>query len=162
MVMDKTKLLTYTVIALLVLNFGTLGFLFVSGPKGHSSDGHGPDRKPMPREIIIEKLHFDEEQVKKYDQLINWHRTTIDQTEDKIRAAKNKLYLLLNENPVNEKSRDSLINALSAYQKEIEETHFKHFGDIKRLCKKDQMDDFKKLTDELSGLFSKPHKRRND
>jgi len=162
MIMEKTKLLTIGIIALFLLNLGTLGFLFLSGPKGHHPPlGHGPEGRLQPREIIIEKLHFDSNQVKEYDQLIQWHRSHITEAEDQIRAAKNELYLQLNENPVNEKTKDSLITALASYQKEIESVHFKHFQDIKKMCKKEQLEDFTALTEELSRLFSKPppHKK---
>jgi len=162
MIMEKTKLLTFAVIALFLLNLGTLGFLLLSGPKDHNPSGHGSEGRSKPREIIIEKLHFDDAQVKEYDQLIQWHRSNISKLEDQIRDSKNELYLQLNENPVNEKAKDSLINALASYQKEIESIHFKHFQDIKKMCKKEQMDDFTQLTEELSRLFSKPPPPRND
>ena len=160
MIMEKTKLLTFGIIALFLLNLGTLGFLLLSGPKGHHPLGNGPEGRSKPREIIIEKMHFDAAQIKQYDELIQWHRSHIKELEDKIRDAKNELYLQLNENPVNEKAKDSLINDLASYQKEIETIHFRHFQDIKKLCKKEQLDDFTALTEELSRLFSKgqPHK----
>jgi len=161
--MEKTKLLTFGIIALFILNLGTLGFLLLSGPKGHHPPpGHGPEGRTKPREIIIEQLHFDATQIKEYDQLIQWHRSHISEMEEKIRDSKNELYLLLNENPVNEKIKDSLIADLASFQKEIESIHFKHFQDIKKLCKKEQLDDFTKLTSTLSRLFSKPPPPRND
>ena len=52
--MEKTKLLTVTVIGLLLLNLGTLGFLFLNGPKVHRGLHEG---RPEPKEIIIDKLH---------------------------------------------------------------------------------------------------------
>jgi protein CpxP len=162
MIMEKTKLLTFAVIALFLLNLGTLGFLFVSGSKGQHLPGHGPEGRAKPREIIIEKLHFDAAQIKEYDKLIQWHRSNITDVEEKIRDSKNELYLQLNENPVNEKTKDSLINALAVYQKEIESIHFKHFQDIRKMCKKEQTDDFAQLTEELSRLFSKPPPPRHD
>lgn len=161
--MEKTKLLTFTIIALLLLNFCTLGFLFLSSAENHPPrHGHGPEGRPKPREIIIEKLHFDKEQVVQYDQLIEWHQTTIRETEDKIRKSKNELYLLLNTEPIDEKGKITLIDSLAAYQKQIESTHFKHFGDIKNLCKPNQLKDFEALTEELSGLFSKPQRKPHE
>lgn len=161
--MEKTKLLTFTVIALLLLNFGTLGFLFLSGPKNHPPHhGHGPEGRPKPREIIIEKLHFDNNQIAQYDQLIEWHQATIGKTEDKIRQSKNELYLLLNAEPIDEKAKTALIDSLSNYQKQIESTHFKHFGDIKKLCKPNQLKDFEALTEELSLLFSRPQRKPHE
>ncbi len=163
MIMEKTKLLTLGIIALFLLNLGTLGFLLLSSPKGHHPPhGHGPEGRLKPRKIIIEKLHFDAAQIKEYDKLIQLHRSHIIEMEDIIRKDKNELYLQLNENPVNEKTKDSLINDLASCQKEIESIHFKHFQDIKKICKKEQMNYFSKLTEELSELFSKTPQHRND
>lgn len=162
MIMEKTKLLTFGIITLFLLNLGTLGFLFLSNPKGNHPPKHGHERRSKPKEIIIEKLHFDATQIKQYEQLIQWHRSHITELEDKIREDKNELYLQLNENPVNEKAKDSLINALGLYQKQIETIHFKHFEDIKKLCKKEQLEDFTALTEELSRLFSKPSRHKNE
>ena len=150
--MEKQKLITISVIALLLLNIGTLGFLFVSGPKqGHRPPPHG---RPEPRAIIIERLHFDAQQIDAYEQLIREHHKHIDAMDEKIRDAKNSLYTLLNSS--DSSSKDSLIIALGNYQKEIETTHFNHFADIKKLCKPNQIEDFEELTEELSRLFSKP------
>ena len=159
--MEKTKLLTITVIGLLLLNFGTLGFLFFSGPKDHK----GPrDDRPKPKEIIIEKLHFDAAQQKEYAKLIEWHRGEITKLDGNIRKAKNELYEQLNQAEANIKAKDSLISVINSNQKQIEETHFKHFEDIKKLCHKDQMGDFNDLTEELGRIFApnKPHRPRHD
>lgn len=154
--MEKTKLLTFAVITLLLLNLGTLGFLFLSGSNEHHPHrGEGTEGGPKPREIIIEKLHFDANQQKEYDKLIKWHQGEIRTIEDNIRAAKNELYSTLSASELNTKEKDSLTNALALHQKEIETTHFKHFEDIKKLCHKDQIEDFNKLTEELSRIFSR-------
>lgn len=160
--MEKTKLLTYTVIALLLLNLGTLAYLFASAPKRQQAHGKGPHGKPMPREVIIEKLHFDPLQTRQYDQLIEWHRANVRVTEDKIRSSKNSLYRLLNEEQVDENAKTVLIDSIAQYQRQIESIHFRHFMDIRKLCKKEQLDDFAQLTNELSKLFSRPQKRRHD
>jgi protein CpxP len=160
MTMEKTKLLTIAVIGLLLLNLATLGFLFLNGPKGNRPPHGG---KPEPKEIIIEKLHFDANQQKDYENLIQWHRSEITKLDDNIRQAKNELYSQLNQSEVNAKAKDSLITVINSNQKQIEETHFKHFEDIKKLCHKDQMEDFNELTEELSRIFApKPRRPRHD
>lgn len=148
--MDKIKILTYAVIALLLLNLATIGFV-VSRPR----DRH----RPEPREIIIEKLHFDETQQDEYEQLIFWHRGQIKQLDEKIIETKKELYAQLIKNVIEKKTKDSLITTISVYQKQIEATHFKHFQDIKKLCRKDQVQNYFDLTAELSRLFSPPPKR---
>lgn len=149
--MNKTKLLSVAIIALLVLNFGILGFLFVSKK-------HEPNGRKMPREIVIERLHFDENQIVEYETIIEEHQKNIRNLDRLIRKTKNELYQLLNEEKIDSSQKDSLYLKLANYQKQIETTHFNHFLEIKKLCKKEQLDDYEYLTGELSRLFS--HKPR--
>ena len=162
--MEKTKLLTISVIGLLLLNLGTLGFLFMNGTKEQRLPHNRPGGRPSPREIIIHKLHFDTNQQKEYDKIIDWHRGEIRQLEKKIHEAKDKLYSELIQPKVNVKTKDSLMTLLASYQKQIEETHFKHFSGIKMICHPNQMVYYNELTEELSRLFSrsKPPIPRHD
>ena len=148
--MEKTKLLTITVFGLLLLNLGTLSFLFFNSRKEHrpTHDRHNP------KEIIIDKLHFDAAQQKEFGKLIQRHQGEIKKLDGNIREAKNELYKQLSKVEVNVKTKDSLIMLLNTYQKQIEETHFKHFEDIKKLCHQDQMESFNALTEELVRLFA--------
>jgi hypothetical protein len=153
--MEKTKLLTIAVIGLLLLNLATLGFLFLNGPKGHRPPMEGPHQgRQKPKEIIIIKLHLDDHQQKEYDKIIQWHHGEITRLDKNIRHTKNELYSQLMQPEVNVKTKDSLITVLNSYQKQVEQTHFKHFEDIKKLCHKDQMNDFNDLTEELSRIFA--------
>jgi len=68
---------------------------------------------------------------------------------------------LLTNNQIDLKSKDSLITVINLNQKQIEETHFKHFEDIKKLCKPEQLDDFKEFSKELGRLFA-PNKQRKE
>ena len=162
--MEKTKLLTITVIGLLVLNLATLGFLFISGPKGHKPPHDRTEGRQMPREIIINRLHFDVNQQKDYDKIIQWHRGEIKKLDSEIREAKIELYSQLKESQLDLKVKDSLIAVINTNQKQIEITHFKHFEEVKKLCNQDQLEDFNELTEELSKLFSpnKPPRPRHD
>ncbi len=162
--MKKTKLLTITVIGLLLLNFAILAFLLVSGPRGHKRPTDRPEGRPNPREIIIERLHFDDNQQKGYDKIVQWHKGQIKKLDENLRSAKNELYNQLKQPQVDVKIKDSLIAVINANQKQIEETHFKHFEDIKKLCHKDQLEDFNELTEDLSRIFAsnKPPRPRHD
>jgi hypothetical protein len=151
--MKKTKLFTITTIGLLLLNLTTLGFLIISGPKGHRPP---PllEENTKPRELIIDKLHFNGNQQKEYDILIKYHQEKIKSLDNDIRYTKNELYSKLSQKEVSVKIKDSLASLLAGYQKQVEETHFKHFEDIKKICHSDQLDDYKALTEELSRIFA--------
>jgi len=154
--MDKIKLLTFSVIALLLMNIVALVYFFQS----HSKEGHnGPDGQ-RPARIIIEKLQFDEKQQEEYQKLIHWHRSNVDQLDQQVRKTKQELYLQLVKPEVDSKAKDSLINNIVSIQKQIEEVHFKHFQDIKKLCTPKQQKDFDELTKELSKIFGHPKPRK--
>lgn len=151
--MNKIKLLTFLVVSLLLLNIGLVSF-FVFSNKGFE--------KRMPKEIIIEKLHFDKQQITLYEAKIDDHRHEIRTLNDSINSTKNELYQLLNTNTINEVKKDSFIHLISEQQNQIENVHFNHYLDIKSICKKGQIADFNILTTELSQIFSKKQRPRND
>lgn len=150
----KKKLLMIAVIVLVVVNLVTLSFFISKGP------GDQLGRKAMPREIIIEKLHFDDKQIAAYEKIILLHQQKIRSLDDSIRRSKNELYQLLRKESITEHLKDSLFLNLANYQKQIEQTHFNHFLAIKSICRADQLNDFENLTEELSKIFSPPKKER--
>lgn len=149
--MDKIKLLTYSVIALILLNICVIAFMVWRKPQPPFGPGHR-----NPKEIIIHRLSLDKQQVKSYEKLISWHRHRIDSIDNQIRKSKQQLFSLLAAAPIDKKKKDSIINLLATLEKETEQTHFKHFQDIKALCRDKQLEDFNELTHELAKLFGPP------
>ena len=116
----------------------------------------------MPREIVIERLHFDKNQIVAYEEIIEIHKKTIRDLDKSIRATKNELYQLLNSDKIDSTQKDRLLLELASYQKQIETTHFNHFLDIKKICKKEQLVDYKTLTEELGSIFAPNRKPKHD
>jgi periplasmic protein CpxP/Spy len=106
-------------------------------------------RHPGPRNQIIEKLHFDEQQVAAYDELIHEHRRTIEHTEHLLQDQKQHLYSNL-EAPFS----DSILEEILKVEAEIEHIHFNHFKDIEKLCKPNQKKYFQELNQEIAHLFT--------
>lgn len=134
---------------LLFSNFILLYFV-MQKPKG----GFNPDE---PKNIIIEKLNFDEQQVNSYQKLINQHRKDINENDAKILELKNELYSFLKDD-VKDNEIDSLTTQIGKIQKQIELVHFNHFLDIKTLCKPQQLSNFNDLSNELTKIFN--HKKQ--
>lgn len=140
--MNKYKFLTIIVIVLLITN-GILFFILVKNHK----------RKGGPKNIIIEKLHFDKEQIKQYEAYIQQHRKAINNNETAINTLRSNLYEELKYS--NNKSKiDSLILIIGKQQTIAEHINYKHFLEIKKLCKPNQKNDFDELTKEIAKLFS--------
>jgi periplasmic protein CpxP/Spy len=143
--MSKIKLLSIISIVLLISNLSLIGYLIMQ--KGKPPKGEGP------RNMIIEKLGFDESQIKAYDNLIEWHRSEVRKTDEQILSVKNELYSHLN-NDSDSSICDSLISEIGSLQIHIEKIHLKHFKEIEKICKKEQIPAYEKLTGELAKLFS--------
>jgi periplasmic protein CpxP/Spy len=149
--MSKIKLLTIAVIGLLVVNIAVVVFLVTRRP-GMDLKKNGPAKQEGPKQIVIDKLHFDQAQTAAYERLITEHRMAIRGLKDSISNAKQRLYESLKSDDFILK--DSLINVLSVLQKRIESVHYEHFIEIKKLCKPPQIDAFNALTNELAFYFS--------
>ncbi len=147
--MSKIKLLTIAVIGLLILNFLILGFLFLHKPPHpdrRGDDGNGP------KNIIIKKLNFDEKQIADYQKLIEQHQSKLKNLRDQVRETKQLLYQQLSTNNI--PISNELENKLGILQTEIEQTHYQHFLQLKKLCKPNQLKNYQELTKELTQLFN--------
>ncbi len=122
----------------------------------HRPKGKPPMEQAGPKNIIIDRLHFDKEQTAQYEQLIEQHQSAIRTLNDSIKIAKNNLYQSLTDE--NTAGKDSLIAKLSLLQRKIELTHYDHFASIRTLCKPDQLEAFNNLTKELARFFG--HKKK--
>ncbi|MBX7053067.1 MAG: periplasmic heavy metal sensor [Flavobacteriales bacterium] len=119
----------------------------------------GPPPRREPKELIIERLKLDQDQIKQYEQLIDQHRSAIHDAEKSLHEVKNKLYATLNA--VDEVTSDSLLQSISLIQQNIEKIHYLHFRDIRNICKPEQIPAYEDLTLELSSLFGPPQKPRH-
>lgn len=151
--MNKNRLLIFLIAGLLISNI--LLVIFMMKGRGPGHHGPPPHHRGGPRELIIERLHFDEAQMEQFEKLIHEHRKNVNAEDESLLNIKNTLYNNL-KSEENKEVTDSLINEMVTIQNKIEHIHYSHFGDIKKLCKPEQMKDFNELATELSRLFGPP------
>jgi protein CpxP len=157
--MNRNKLMTIIVVGLLLSNIALVYFLL----HGHQRPNHDG-----PRDIIIERLHFDSKQIEDYDRLITKHRRDIREKQDEMLKMKQKLYSTLTLDssgvtiypPLSRLPQsvltDSLRNEIGNIQEQIEEINYMHFHDISKLCKPEQIKDYNELIKDIAGLFAPP------
>jgi len=148
--MNKNKFLTLAVIVLFLINIATLAFVFFRKPPP-------PPKQDGPKKAIIERLHFDDGQVAEYEKLIDGHQRAIVAKQQEMGLAKKALFEQLQQDDPSQK--DSLILAIGKLQEEMEDIHFRHFSDVKKLCRPGQMEAFYALTSDLGRYFTKPLQR---
>lgn len=149
--MKKLTFLSIVSIILVSVNITLLVYLF----QNQNNSIHKPPHGKGPKNLIIEKLHLDNEQVIQYESLIEEHRASIRKTERDIHQLKSRLYKSLS-NSVPEAEKEEIIEAIGMKHQELENIHLKHFNDIKQLCNEEQLIYFNELANDLSSLFRKP------
>ena len=145
--MNKFKFLKLIIIGLLVSNGVLLFMLF----KEHV-------RKGGPKAIIIEKLHFDKEQIKNYETYIQKHRKAINNNEAILNKLRGSLFEQLKYQQDSTKI-DSIMSKIAMQQNLAEKINYNHFLEIKRLCKPSQQKYFDELTTEIANLFSSKERK---
>lgn len=149
--MSRNRFYIFVIVGLLISNLLLVAFILMKKPREHSS----------PRNLIIERLHFDENQVQQYDELIRQHRMQITEKEHEMMTLKTQYYSFLKNS--NQNNNDSLIPSIGMVSMETEKINFKHFQDIKKICHPDQIKYFDDLINDFESLFARgpkpPHER---
>ena len=92
--------------------------------------------------------------MKKYDVLIQAHRTAIEQIEEQI--ARNKDTLLALPDRYDTLNRNRFIERIGLLQMNIERIHWEHIQDIGALCDASQQPYWSALQPQLARIFSHP------
>ena len=140
--MSKSKFLKFIILGLLISN-GIVIFMLINGR----------DKMNGPKNIIIEKMHFDKEQIKNYESYIQQHRKAINENEKILNKLRSELYQQLKYQQDTSKV-DSIISIIANHQIIAENINYNHFLEIKKLCKPSQKEDFDELTNEIAKFFS--------
>ena len=128
--MNKQKFYIIIIGVLILINLIFMWFFF---------NQNNSLKEGGPRNMIIETLHFDEEQIRKYDLLIKDHRLLM-------RNAKNELFNFRKSYFLS--SSDSVLSLLSSSYIYVESINKNHINDIMKICNLSQKEGFRILIKE--------------
>ena len=148
--MTTNRKLTIAIIVLLVLNLIILGFFMTS----HKNERRGDiENRQGRKQIVIERLDFNDEQVAAFNMLITEHRKRIKDNDSAIRTIKTNIFNALGDDRT--ANIDSMASKIGDLQEHIEVAHYHHFMKVKALCKDEQIEKFNALSKDLSKMFSR-------
>ena len=105
-------------------------------------------KKGGPRDLIIEVLHFDDEQIREYDLLIKDHRVLM-------RKGKSELYNFRKSYFLSDS--DSALSLLSNSYSNLENINKNHINEIMEICNSSQKENFRIIIKENT-LFNERKK----
>jgi len=137
--MNKQKFYIIIIGVLILINL-TLMWLFFN--QNNSSKQCGP------RDMIIEVLHFDDEQIREYDLLIKDHRILMFKVKSELYNFRKSYFL---------SDSDSALSLLSNSYSNLENINKNHINEIMEICNSSQKEDFRIVIKENT-LFNERKK----
>ncbi|GAA4415845.1 hypothetical protein GCM10023187_46710 [Nibrella viscosa] len=155
--MERTKLLTFAVIGLLLLNLFTVGYLVLRpGPPPHPDRPPGPpDEGPGPANLIIDRLRLNPEQTRHYRQLVDQHRRQTHRLNNDLIQTYGAYYQLLAAPQPDTLQAAALLRQLADQNRALAQLNYSHFAQIKALCRPDQQAAFDSLLRHITAFFGR-------
>jgi hypothetical protein len=150
------SILKWSVVVLAVLNIVLMLFMWM-GPRGRHR-GLPPHRgEGGPKEMIIHELGFNETQIKKYEELVEQHRSGMRNFDKKGREIRENYFKLMTSDSLDYKAKENFETAIAENQKSIEAFTFDHFRQVRVLCNEEQKKKFDKMIGEIMMHMRGPH-----
>lgn len=153
--MKKERFYTIVIIALLLLNIGTLGFLYLGN--GSKQDVRQLQRPERPGDFIINALKLDEQQQKEFLLLGRRHRVRLDSVQDNIKRVQNEMFRLVSTGELDSTKTSELIQQIQEGEAAKHMITIAHFEEIRQILKPDQVPLFKQFMQELGNRIIAPN-----
>lgn len=148
----RQKWLLLLVVILLLTNIVTLAFFWSTRPPYHEPFPN--NQKPGERErrmglFMVNEMKFDKQQEETYwklrDSMVNQQRPLMDS----IREAKKVFFDLLKQPSPSDSQVYAVNNHVSELQQKLDMLTFRHFQQVRTLCKPDQIQKFDTVIKEI-------------
>ena len=154
--MSKINFLTIAVVLLLLLNAGTLLFVF-RWHAGDSSRGHGNGEGPAA--FIIQALQLDAQQQEQFAGLRRDHQQKVRALHEEDKRLHDAYFSLLKTEHPDRVRVDSIANLIGGMEKQLSSITFEHFEKLRALCRDDQKKRFDATIDEIARRMAPGPKR---
>jgi protein CpxP len=143
--MNKFRFLSISVVLLLLLNIGTLAYLFSTRK---DTERPGPPGKAV-ADFIIKQLQLDAGQQEKFAELRDRHQGILQAAHKEDRRLHDTWFDLLKTDNPDRKKADSVSMLIANQRSVIEMATFVHFQELRQLCRDDQKKRFDATIDEI-------------
>jgi Spy/CpxP family protein refolding chaperone len=145
----RQRWLLVLVVILLITNIATLSIYWLKKPPHDGGPFDPGKREKRMGQFMVDQLKFDAQQEAAYwklrDNMINTQKPVVDS----IRTAKKRFFDLLNQNNVSDSELSNRSNEVADLQKKLDIATFRHFQNVRALCRPDQLEKFDTVITEI-------------
>lgn len=145
----QQKWLLVLVAILFLTNIATLSIIWFKKPRPNATNNVSGRREKRMGQFMIDQLKFDSAQAAAYsalrDSLVNRQRPVMDS----IRNARKRFYELLNQPHVYDSVLQARGNEIAGLQKKLDLITFRHFQQVRTLCRPDQLQKLDTVVKEI-------------
>ncbi len=146
--MNRTRFLTWSVVLLLLLNAGTLLYLFMSHRMDKNERMSPPGKGSA--DFIVEKLKLDAPQQEQFADLRRQHQDAMYSIQKKDRELHDMYFGLLKSDDPDMAKVDSVSKLIAEQRSQLESATFDHFRQLRNICRDDQKKLFDATIDEIA------------
>lgn len=159
--MKRETLLTASVVMLLLLNLGTLGFLFLSGRGAEGAHGMREQGPGKPDQLIVEGLKLDDAQIAKFGELKREHHEAIMALDEKDQALHDTYFSLLKTDAPDSGKIANTESEMGQIDAEKNKVTFDHFRKLRNMLRDEQKQKFDQLINDMTHALHQrgPHDR---
>jgi Spy/CpxP family protein refolding chaperone len=144
---SSNKILTITVILLLVTNIALVAFMVMGKKK---PEGKHPGGKGDPFEMMAKELNMTEQQKKEHLQYRDEYFKAIKPLFDSVRSAKAAFFAMIKDADVSDSVLNISNKRISDIQFTIDKLTFEHFRRVRVLYKEDQQKKYDELVQKMT------------
>lgn len=149
--MKRKGLIVFVIVFLVVLNLGTLTFIWL-----HQMPGQFSSERRDASGFLVKELMFTESQKSEYFQLRILHRRELEQLQRQDRALHKKFFDQLIVVSRDSLTTENLVDSIAIIRKEMELLTFNHFLKIRKILRPEQQKKFDSIFHDVLRMVLPP------
>jgi len=158
--MENNRFLKIVIVFLLLVNIGTLTFLWVTKMPPPPPPHHGGGNKVF--EFLVKELQLTDSQQKQYATLRDEHHAAMEATNKHNMELRHQLFDGLHTASTDTMMVHRLTDSIAANQQKLEMITFNHFRQVRAMCSAEQQKKFDEVIDEALRMMNPKPPRPQD
>ena len=149
--MNNTMFLKAVIIVLILLNIGTLAFMWINHPFSRLQD-----QPPLAAGFLVKELKLSGSQQNEYLRLRGNHRKMLNQLQERDKALHTRFFDQLFSEVPDLKRVSDLADSIAENRRKMEVLTYDHFMQVRQMLTPEQRKKFEKIFDEVIRMVLPP------